>query len=108
MPAKTESHENRKSEIMDACAVLFDKVGYHGATMIMVAEAVGLGKPTLYHYFRSKSEILFAIHQDLISNLLASHAARKAQKLTPDALLTGMAMDIITFISERPGYVRAF
>lgn len=105
---KSESHAKRINEIMQASALLFDKVGYHGASMQMVADAVKLGKPTLYHYFRSKSEILFAIHQQLISQLFASHAAREAKKLPPDQLLEGICTDILSFIHDHPGYVRAF
>ncbi len=99
---------NKRLKIISATAELFDKVGYHGASMQMVADAVDLGKPTLYHYFRSKSEILYSIHQDFIGNLLDSHLERKKKKLPPDELLTGMCFDILKQIDEYPGYVRAF
>lgn len=108
MAGKPRTKTNRKEEIIEASASLFDRVGYHGASMQMVADAVELGKPTLYHYFRSKSEILYAIHQFLMSKLHESLAAREAEALPPDVLLTGICEDILTAIDQHPGYVRAF
>jgi len=37
--------------------------------MQMLADEVGLGKPTLYHYFPSKNAILFAMHDAHMSAL---------------------------------------
>ena len=99
---------NRREQIIRESAVLFEKVGYHGASMQLVAEAVGLGKPTLYHYFRSKTEILHAMHQDLIKELFDKHAEREAKDLSVEELLLGVATDILKQIDEHPGYVRAF
>lgn len=76
--------------------------------MQMIADAVNLGKPTLYHYFRSKSEILFAMHKELVAELLEAHNARAMKTSRPDDLLEGLCLDTITFITEHPGYVRAF
>jgi AcrR family transcriptional regulator len=99
---------NKRHQIITATASLFDRVGFHGASMQMVAEAVDLGKPTLYHYFRSKNEILLAIHQQFIGDLLESHLKRKENKLPPDELLAGMCADILNHINEHPGYARTF
>ena len=67
----TEAHDEKRNEILGHCATLFDRVGYHKASMQMLADEVGLGKPTLYHYFSSKSAILFAMHDAHMSALLA-------------------------------------
>lgn len=105
---RSQSHEDRKEEIIRASAVLFEQVGYHGASMQMVADAVNLGKPTLYHYFRSKTDILFAIHETLIHDLFERHRARVAAEAPHDVLLVGICTDILRQIDEHPGYVRAF
>lgn len=106
--ARSHSHETRKYEIIRASAELFERVGYHGASMQMLADSVNLGKPTLYHYFRSKTEILHAIHEDLMSDLFACHAARVAEGSTFEQLLLGICTDILRQIDEHPGYTRAF
>src|SRR6478672_10967406 len=67
---RTAAHDDKRLEIMERCADLFDSGGYHRATMQMLADEVGLGKPTLYHYFPSKTDILYAIHDSHISALI--------------------------------------
>lgn len=103
---KTEAHDEKRSEILRHCASLFDRVGYHKASMQMLADEVGLGKPTLYHYFPSKSAILFAMHEAHMTALLAGLDG----EATGDPLqqLRGACIDILRQIAEHPGYVRAF
>ena len=105
---RSESFVDRRDQIIQASAELFEKVGYHGASMQMVADAVKLGKPTLYYYFKSKTDILYAVHESLIVDLRERHAARVAQKLPLDAQLLGVCTDIFRQIDEHPGYTRAF
>src|SRR5438876_12299390 len=71
-PARTTTaaDDDKRQQIIERCANLFDSGGYHRATMQLLADEVGLGKPTLYHYFSSKTEILYAIHQQHIAVLI--------------------------------------
>jgi len=104
--AKTEAHDEKRNEILKHCAALFDKVGYHKASMQMLADEVGLGKPTLYHYFPSKHAILYAIHDAHMSALL--EGLSNAEHADPLQLLRAACIDILREIAEHPGYVRAF
>lgn len=104
----TLAAEVKIREIVDEAAKLFDKVGYHTANMDMVAKACNLRKPTLYHYIKSKEEILLRIHQTLIDDLGAHHQARLALGLEREALLLGIVTDILRAIADHRGYVRAF
>lgn len=104
----TPAAEKRIQEIVQEAARLFDKVGYHAANMEMVAKATNLRKPTLYHYIKSKEEILLRIHQTLIDDLAAMHQSRLQQGLSREALLLGIVTDILVSIAEHRGYVRAF
>lgn len=103
-----ELTRQRRADILREAARLFDKVGYHGVNMEMIAEAAGLKKPTLYHYIRSKDEILFEIHDAMIESLLASIAARKERGAGPSESLQGIFEDIFQQTHDFPGYVRAF
>lgn len=107
-PEKGAAHDEKRSEIISSCADLFDKVGYHGMSMQMLADEVGLGKPTLYHYFRSKADILFAMHQLHMDALLDSLTAESAKSSDPGELLIQACADTLRQIAEHPGYVRAF
>lgn len=104
----TPAAEQRIREIVDEAAKLFDKVGYHAANMEMVAKASNLRKATLYHYIKSKDEILLRIHQTLIDDLGAKHQARLDQGLQREQLMLGIITDILRAIADNRGYVRAF
>ncbi|WP_342363631.1 TetR/AcrR family transcriptional regulator [Terrarubrum flagellatum] len=98
----------RKADIMREAARLFDKVGYHRVNMEMIAEAAGLKKPTLYHYIRSKDEILFAIHEAMIDALRRQLTERIERGMSPAEILRGICQDIFEQTHDFPGYVRAF
>lgn len=104
--ATTEAHDGKRAEIIEHCAGLFDKVGYHNTSMQMLADEVGLGKPTLYHYFPSKISILYAIHDTHIRALLDGLAHEPGAD--PLASLRSACVDILRQIASHPGYVRAF
>jgi AcrR family transcriptional regulator len=48
----------REGEILTAAARIFREKGYHGTSVQDIAEAVGLLKGSLYHYIRSKEQLL--------------------------------------------------
>lgn len=52
---------------MTVAADLFRQRGYRAATLEEIAQRVGVSKPTLYGYFRSKEELLAAIFHRTIS-----------------------------------------
>ena len=62
----TESPPNgmsRREELLSVATKLFAARGYHGTRMDDVADAVGLNKATVYHYYASKSLILYDIYK---------------------------------------------
>jgi AcrR family transcriptional regulator len=103
-----ELTRQRRSDILRESARLFDQVGYHGVNMEMIADAAGLKKPTLYHYIRSKDEILFAIQEQMILSLHSSIAERRKAGLDPVTVLTGVFEDIFQNLHDSPGAVRSF
>ncbi len=50
--------ETRKEQILIKAAEVMQANGYHGASMQEIADNCGLHKASLYHYFKSKDEIL--------------------------------------------------
>lgn len=55
------SANSRRDALLRAATTLFAAGGYHGTRIDDVALAVGLNKATVYHYYASKSAILFDI-----------------------------------------------
>jgi AcrR family transcriptional regulator len=107
--ATTAAHDEKRLEIIEHCATLFDRVGYHGTSMQMLADEVGLGKPTLYHYFASKDDILYEMHQLHIDSLIGGlEADAQGPDTGPAELLERACTYTLREIALHPGYVRAF
>lgn len=51
--------DERRAQILAAARHVFTQKGYQSATMSDVATAAGLGKGTLYWYWRSKEDLLY-------------------------------------------------
>jgi AcrR family transcriptional regulator len=100
--------EDKAALIVDTAARLFDTAGYSRTSMDAIAKAVGLAKPTLYHYFRSKSEILIEIHESFIDPLTEAQLVRIAQDATPTEQLVGAMTDILSLMECHRGRVRVF
>jgi AcrR family transcriptional regulator len=56
-----------RAGILTVAADLFRQRGYRAATLDEIAQRVGVSKPTLYGYFRSKEELLAAIFHRTMS-----------------------------------------
>lgn len=98
----------RKREIVHGAARLFDRVGYHGVNMSMIAQAAGVRKPTLYHYISSKDEILFGLHELFIGTLRTRTDERIAAGWSPLEVLHAVVQDTFSLLHDHPGSVRAF
>jgi AcrR family transcriptional regulator len=100
--------DSRRREIVTGAAELFDREGYHATNMNSVARAVGLQKPTLYHYFSSKNEILNWIHEEFIDLLIEKQEAREEQDLAPADDLRAVMRDVLELMDTHRGHVRVF
>jgi len=58
--------------IVDAAAALFAESGYSGARMSQIADACGVSKSMLYHYFATKDDLLFFMVKEHLEDLTAS------------------------------------
>ena len=61
--AGTPNGSSRREELLAVATRLFAARGYHGTRMDDVADVVGLNKATVYHYYASKSLILYDIYR---------------------------------------------
>lgn len=56
-------YDQRRQEVLGAAARTFNRLGFHIATLDDVAAELGVTKPALYYYAKSKDELLFACGQ---------------------------------------------
>ena len=78
----------KRNQVVDKAAELFDAAGYHNTGVADIAAAAGISKPTLYHYFAGKDEILFWIHEDFMEKLIERQEKRGRISMAPSAWAT--------------------
>lgn len=82
--AATEAPRAPQAEaILEAAARAFAERGFPGASMSEVAQACGVSKALLYHYYTSKEEILFDVTERYMTRLIALCADIESRHLPP-------------------------
>ena len=105
VPPRVKADDKRR-ELVAQAAELFDHAGYHTTSVAELARAVGLQKPTLYHYFSGKDEILFWIHEEFIDLLIERQEARPG--LSAAESLREIMSDVLGLMDTHHGHVRVF
>lgn len=76
-----------RGRILDEAAALFAREGYDGTPLGALAEAVGVTKAAIYHYFPNKHDIFEAIIVRTLTDLRAHVRAATAAADGPEAAL---------------------
>jgi len=66
---------------------VFSREGYHRAKMEAVAEEAGIGKGTVYEYFKSKTDLFLALHDHMLAELKAFYMKELEGIRQPAAML---------------------
>src|SRR5882757_5262030 len=67
-PAKPDDPAPTRERILRAAAHLFRTRGYRGTTTRAISEIVGMLSGSLFHYFKSKEQMLFEVmHEGALS-----------------------------------------
>lgn len=65
MPKVSEEHlAARRAAILDGARRCFAEYGYDGATVRRIEAATGLARGTIFHYFKDKDGLFFALAQE--------------------------------------------
>jgi AcrR family transcriptional regulator len=83
---KVREFRRREQEILDTALQLFLSEGEDSVTVEMIAEAVGIGKGTIYKHFNSKAEIYLRLmldyERDLAELFQSDNVARDREALS--------------------------
>ncbi len=82
--SRAPTFDAQRDGILERAADLFAEHGFRGASMASIAEACGVSKPLLYHYYRDKSHLLFDIADRYMDRLLDLVEEVKARGLDPE------------------------
>jgi AcrR family transcriptional regulator len=87
---RTGRDATREGEILTAAARIFREKGYHGTSVRDIAEAVGLLKGSLYHYIRSKEQLLAKLFEGSLGDTIAELETIAARDASPTERLRDM------------------
>ena len=90
IPLTKEQQQIRRKEIFDATVHLFLEKGFNETSMGEIARAAGMGKSTLYDYFKSKDEILISYYADQIEKITGAGKEIVSQELSTAEKLKGI------------------
>lgn len=103
------STEEKKSRIIEAAAKVFARKGYAATRIAEVAVEAGIGKGTVYEYFKSKEALFFDVFQWLFAGravvsrfsvdieTLGGTAAERLMALN-DAIITAWMKEMDSFV----------
>lgn len=94
--------DRRKSEIVTTAIGILSTHGYQGMNLEDVAERTDIAKATLYHYFRSKDELVGAALDVLTEEVMSRLAERAAEvdDTSPTALLGALVDEQVRILTE--------
>lgn len=84
MGRQTGTADERHRAIREAALTLFAERGYQGTGMRDLAEHVGIRAPSLYNHLGAKQDLLRAVVEEAMADLLAAH--RAALACSPDVV----------------------
>jgi AcrR family transcriptional regulator len=101
----------KKGNIIGAAILVFAQKGYAATRIIDVARAAGIGKGTVYEYFRSKEELFFSVFQQVMQDTEIQMAAAAESgsggvaqrlKVLADALISAWLdkLDLYSLVME--------
>jgi AcrR family transcriptional regulator len=107
-PRRNSKWQARRQAIVDTSAQVFARGGYHATGITELCAANGLGKGALYHYIGSKEELLAAIHDRVMDEVMVGADRVAAAGGTPSAQLAMLGDELLDVIHRYPDHVWVF
>ncbi len=92
---RASGYDDQRDMILVHAARLFAQRGYPATSMNQVAEACGLSKATIYHYFRDKYALLISIADGHVSRLQLLVAELGRDAVAPELQLRELIRRIV-------------
>lgn len=102
MARKPADQTVSREDVLFAAARVFRLRGYHGATMQLIADELGLRQSSLYHYFPSKRALLLTLVNEGLERLTLFVSSATLPNLPPDARLSAAIRAYLCAIAAHP------
>ncbi|WP_418593994.1 TetR/AcrR family transcriptional regulator [Ponticoccus sp. (in: a-proteobacteria)] len=96
-----KDHDDKREAILKGAARLFADEGYGRASMAQVAQACGISKANIYHYYNSKEALLFDILDVHLSGLRDHIAGLEHASPDPETQLRTITREILVAYKGR-------
>ncbi|HYM48607.1 MAG TPA: TetR/AcrR family transcriptional regulator [Burkholderiaceae bacterium] len=109
MPAvalRSPRSDNRVSTLLDAAARLFAEKGYFGTSMRDIAQACGMLPGSLYYHFAAKEDLLVAVYQRGVEELIGNVRIAIAKESEPWARLQAGCAAHLETVLRRSDYAQ--
>jgi len=92
---RATDYDKKRLGILSRSARLFAQHGFTGTSITMIAEACGVSKALMYHYYDSKDGVLFDVLSDHLKHLVAVVETAAQSTADPRARLTAIASALL-------------
>jgi AcrR family transcriptional regulator len=92
---RANDYDRKRQGILSRSATLFAQHGYTGTSITMIAEACGVSKALMYHYYSSKDAVLFDLLQDHLQKLVAAVEAAAQSAGKPEEKLFAISAALL-------------
>jgi TetR/AcrR family transcriptional regulator, cholesterol catabolism regulator len=107
-PRRSLKWQARRQAIIDTSARVFARRGYHATGITELCAANDLGKGAFYHYIGSKEELLAAIHDRVMDEVMLGADRVVRAGGSPSAQLTMLGDELLDVIARYPDHVWVF
>jgi AcrR family transcriptional regulator len=92
---RAQDYDAKRDSILRKAADLFARHGYAAASISMIAEACGMSKALLYHYYSHKEAVLFDIISTHLDELVEAVEAASAESPPGEPRLEGLVTALL-------------
>ena len=107
-PKRSAKWNERREAIIDTSAIVFARRGYHATGIAELCEVNGFGKGAFYYYIGSKEELLAAIHDRVMDEVMLGADRVAAAGGSPSEQLTRLGDELLDVIHRYPDHVWVF
>lgn len=89
-------------QILEAARTLLAETGSGDLNLGDLAAVAGIGRTTLYEYFRDRDDLIASLVEDALPGVIAGLVSRMDRRKPPDALLLDLAELVVQFVATDP------
>lgn len=99
---------NLRQKIIDTALTLFEEHGYHGVSVNDIIEKAQTSKGGFYHYFKTKDELLFVIHDTFITYALKNAKLANSTYSSPTEKLRAIVTGFVKVFDLYKAHIAVF